>query len=856
MKKLFSRVLIALLSGVLLLGVWGSNEAFAAEVLTGECGQNLTWNFEMETGTLTITGEGAIRDYDKVELTPWASYSAKIKRIVLQSGVTAIGKNAFSGCAVEKVELPDTLESIGQNAFRDCWYLSALDLTQTKVRFIAAGAFGGCKNLTQTNVKLPKTMGQAVSEIFGVRGTVEEVTEQEQQGSPAVSTETTSVEAVRTWTEEQDGRSLQFTQMPDGTVHITCYEDGELVYRSTRTYGNDGQIHEEKKYPDGSTEVEDRVEDENGNPLSSETKYYYEDGKLQRTAFTTYDKEGRVHVKCTYPDGRLLVEERVESPDGKILSLEQNVRDKDGKRLFRMVLKNEGDTTSTCYYDENDQIIREIESKLNPDGSRNETEKLCIQGTNSTSTTTIKTQRDANGDIIEKTEVTDDTFNGSGSHKETSLKRNEDGTYSMTSKREGNGETTTETGELDNNMNLVKSTSQTIGADGKMLAKEEICVNSDGTSTINNWSINKVDGKKTKTVTVRSAEDKELSYAETILDADGKRIGGKDRFLQEDGTYREIETQSNQDGSLKVFTVIRDERKEIKEQTEWSLNDNSLTETTSRYKDGGDKDDTWTTILQWNSDNIGAFSRIAIGDAGGNSLGESFGQTNPDGSVTVSIEADYGNGLTKQMKYTLVKDENTGKVKVTSVVSLRDARGNTVETITVTPNENGSTTRTVENSALKEEFVYNENGTKQSHTRTNTATGESRKTTFDENGDPHTEVYDKNNNLTGQVDTLSLDEPMAVVVGSVDQETDGEDSIGEELVEEDPIEKEPVEEEPIKEDPIKEEPIKEEVVEEQQPEEDPIQENPTEENPAGQSQSESKADDLPSDDEEIIEETA
>ena len=80
-EKFWDRFFCALLSCVLLLGLCaGGTKALAEEALSGKCGQNLTWRFEPETGTLTITGEGAVWDYDNPSLTPWAAYSGDIKK--------------------------------------------------------------------------------------------------------------------------------------------------------------------------------------------------------------------------------------------------------------------------------------------------------------------------------------------------------------------------------------------------------------------------------------------------------------------------------------------------------------------------------------------------------------------------------------------------------------------------------------------------------------------------------------------------------------------------------------------------------------------------------------------------------
>ena len=79
---------------------------------------DVTWNFDAATGTLTIGGTGAMADYEP-GTAPWAFFSDKITRVVIDEEVTAIGNNTFSGCtAVNDVFVKsDNVPTIGSNAF-------------------------------------------------------------------------------------------------------------------------------------------------------------------------------------------------------------------------------------------------------------------------------------------------------------------------------------------------------------------------------------------------------------------------------------------------------------------------------------------------------------------------------------------------------------------------------------------------------------------------------------------------------------------------------------------------------------------------------------------------------------------
>lgn len=111
--------------------------------LTGSCGDNLTWTFDESSNTLTISGTGAMWDYNNSgagETTaPWRDLS--FTTLVLEDGitsigdcafylrssiccdleipegVTAIGHDAFWGCNIEKLTLPGSLKTIESGAF-------------------------------------------------------------------------------------------------------------------------------------------------------------------------------------------------------------------------------------------------------------------------------------------------------------------------------------------------------------------------------------------------------------------------------------------------------------------------------------------------------------------------------------------------------------------------------------------------------------------------------------------------------------------------------------------------------------------------------------------------------------------
>ena len=80
--------------------------------LSGTCGENLTYTFAHATGVLTISGTGAMTNYNMSDnLSPFA-HNAEIQTVNVEEGVTAIGSGAFLDCtSLTRVTFnnPDTI---------------------------------------------------------------------------------------------------------------------------------------------------------------------------------------------------------------------------------------------------------------------------------------------------------------------------------------------------------------------------------------------------------------------------------------------------------------------------------------------------------------------------------------------------------------------------------------------------------------------------------------------------------------------------------------------------------------------------------------------------------------------------
>lgn len=111
----------------------------------GTCGDDLTWSYDRNSKTLTISGTGDMWEYDMVA-TDWRDF--EIAHIELKKGITSIGSGAFYQCSnLEKLVIPDGVTSIGNGAIYECTSLKEITIPDS-VTLIDYTAFHRCDNLT------------------------------------------------------------------------------------------------------------------------------------------------------------------------------------------------------------------------------------------------------------------------------------------------------------------------------------------------------------------------------------------------------------------------------------------------------------------------------------------------------------------------------------------------------------------------------------------------------------------------------------------------------------------------------------------------------------------------------------
>lgn len=125
----------------------------ATIIASGTCGENLTWTLD-ESGLLTISGTGAMTDYGlfRGKPAPWHEHRDKIKTVLIESGVTSIGDDAFAECSeITSVTIPDGVTNIGSGALKYCTALTSVTIPDS-VTSIGKMAFADCTALTSIEV--------------------------------------------------------------------------------------------------------------------------------------------------------------------------------------------------------------------------------------------------------------------------------------------------------------------------------------------------------------------------------------------------------------------------------------------------------------------------------------------------------------------------------------------------------------------------------------------------------------------------------------------------------------------------------------------------------------------------------
>ena len=140
-------------------------------VYTSKCGDNVLFDY-YSNGFCHIYGNGPMKDYDVKAGTqgvnaPTESPVPNCKQILIDDGVTTIGKNAFRGNSAESIYIGNDVESLGSYSFYNCKALKKISIG-AKVRDVFSWAFSysnslECIKVDENNPYFKDTEGNLIS---------------------------------------------------------------------------------------------------------------------------------------------------------------------------------------------------------------------------------------------------------------------------------------------------------------------------------------------------------------------------------------------------------------------------------------------------------------------------------------------------------------------------------------------------------------------------------------------------------------------------------------------------------------------------------------------------------------------
>ena len=146
----------------------------------GKIGKDAFYSFDAKSGVLTVSGSGEMFDYDDCDNNPSPFFENEdILELIIENGITSIGKNAFSDCTslktvvmansvetikdfafcncewIKTIIFSNSLKSIGYSSFMFCEAIKSLDLPES-IEIIEESAFDFCTDLK--TVYIPKSI--------------------------------------------------------------------------------------------------------------------------------------------------------------------------------------------------------------------------------------------------------------------------------------------------------------------------------------------------------------------------------------------------------------------------------------------------------------------------------------------------------------------------------------------------------------------------------------------------------------------------------------------------------------------------------------------------------------------------
>lgn len=132
-----------------------------------------------EDGTMVISGNGKMEDYtiyDYAEYRkkrklkyqiPWYEYRKKIKKLIIEEGITAVGWNSFLNCKnLKTIQWPESLQRVGSFAFENCTGLEEVTLPANVQEWYPM-IFSGCTGIKKVTLEEGIQFGEPGAYRYG-----------------------------------------------------------------------------------------------------------------------------------------------------------------------------------------------------------------------------------------------------------------------------------------------------------------------------------------------------------------------------------------------------------------------------------------------------------------------------------------------------------------------------------------------------------------------------------------------------------------------------------------------------------------------------------------------------------------
>ena len=131
------------------------------------------WNFADKS--ITISGKGNMKDWKQDSTEDWhGKYKTLVEKVVINKGITNIGKYAFSGCSsLKEITIPNSVTRIREYAFAGCSSLEEITIPNS-VTSIESYAFSGCSSLEK--ITIPSSVTSIGWEAFRECSSLKKIT--------------------------------------------------------------------------------------------------------------------------------------------------------------------------------------------------------------------------------------------------------------------------------------------------------------------------------------------------------------------------------------------------------------------------------------------------------------------------------------------------------------------------------------------------------------------------------------------------------------------------------------------------------------------------------------------------------